>query len=230
MFGFLSDMIDDQIRKNISHVNYVVRGMRHKFPRNIHEEDLHSFGLVGLWTAIVSFDKSRGISFENYARQKIYRTIIDELRKLDIVPRETRENRKKIDRAAEKLEILLGRTPNEEELAVELKITPAKLKRIQEKAFIPVFEPIEVIDREDDSANFVRQIYEREQMFSVLRAAEVLSDREKYILAEYLNNQPFKEIGEKLKISESLTCRLYKEIIKKLKEKICRMEKATETE
>ncbi len=78
-------------------------------------------GVFGLVDAIDSFDLERGVKFETYCAPRIRGAILDELRSLDWVPRLVRSRAAKLEEANRTLEVELGRTPYEDELAKRLK-------------------------------------------------------------------------------------------------------------
>ena len=73
-------------------------------PAHVDEQDLVSYGLLGLIGAIERFDPSREIKFETFAMARIRGAIIDELRSLDWVPRSVRTRARQIERAIAALE------------------------------------------------------------------------------------------------------------------------------
>ena len=68
-------------------VKYVAGRLGSGLPAHVDENDLVSYGLLGLIGAIERFDPGRDIKFETYAIARIKGSIIDELRALDWVPR-----------------------------------------------------------------------------------------------------------------------------------------------
>ena len=70
---------------------------------NVEYEDLVSYGIFGLIDAIDKFDYDKGIKFETYASLRIRGAILDEIRKLDWIPRSLRQKQKKIENAYQKL-------------------------------------------------------------------------------------------------------------------------------
>ena len=104
-------------------VKYVAGRMSSGLPAHVEEADLISYGLLGLINAIERFDLTREIKFETYAITRIKGAIIDELRALDWVPRSVRARAREIEKVHAKLEHQLHRTPTDEEMARELKIT-----------------------------------------------------------------------------------------------------------
>lgn len=90
---------------------------------NVEYEDLVSYGIFGLIDAIDKFDYGKGIKFETYASLRIRGAILDQIRKMDWIPRTLRQKQKKMDAALLKLEKELGRPATDEEVAAELGIS-----------------------------------------------------------------------------------------------------------
>jgi RNA polymerase sigma factor for flagellar operon FliA len=92
-------------------------------PAHVSAKDLFSAGLVGLLQAIRSFSPRGGASFETFARFRIRGAVLDELRRLDWVPRSVHEKARKIHQAVAELEQRLGYAPSELELVQALGLT-----------------------------------------------------------------------------------------------------------
>src|SRR6187401_2178787 len=104
-------------------VKYVAGRLGSGLPAHVDENDLVSYGLLGLIGAIERFDPDRDIKFETYAIARIKGSIIDELRAMDWVPRSVRARARDIERAIAELEARLTRAPTDEEIAAKLGIT-----------------------------------------------------------------------------------------------------------
>ena len=92
-------------------------------------DDLISYGNIGLIDAIEKYDINRGVKFETYASIRIRGAIIDEIRKLDWVPRNVRQKFKKVENAMEEVENALGRSATTSELAEHLTISQIELNQ-----------------------------------------------------------------------------------------------------
>jgi RNA polymerase sigma factor for flagellar operon FliA len=90
-----------------------------------------SAGTLGLIDAFEHFDASRGLAFSTFAAPRIRGAMLDELRRLDRVPRSVRRKTRQIDGASMTLAGLLGREPGHAELAEGLGIDMATLWRWQ---------------------------------------------------------------------------------------------------
>jgi RNA polymerase sigma factor FliA len=104
-------------------VKYVAGRLGSGLPAHVDENDLVSYGLLGLIGAIERFDPDRDIKFETYAIARIKGSIIDELRAMDWVPRSVRSRARDIERAIGELERKLHRAPTDEEISEKLGIT-----------------------------------------------------------------------------------------------------------
>ena len=87
---------------------------------NVEYDDLVGYGVFGLIDAIDKFDYCKGIKFETYASLRIRGSILDQIRKMDWIPRSLRQKQKKIDAAMTKLETELGRPATDEEIAKKI--------------------------------------------------------------------------------------------------------------
>ena len=108
-------------------VKFVAGRVGASLPAHVDEQDLVSYGLLGLIGAIERFDPSREIKFETFAMARIRGAIIDELRSLDWVPRSVRTRARQIERAIAGLEKELHRAPTDEEIAKKLGVTEEEL-------------------------------------------------------------------------------------------------------
>ena len=80
-------------------VKYVAGRLGSGLPAHVDDDDLVSYGLLGLIGAIERYDPGRDIKFETYAIARIKGSIIDELRAMDWVPRSVRSRARDIERA-----------------------------------------------------------------------------------------------------------------------------------
>ena len=96
------------IEKNIPLVSYIVNRMFQRGCKYLEFEDMIGYGNLGLIHAIDKFKPNAGAKFSTFACNKIQYYIIDELRKLDWVPRSIRFKINKAKRDILQLENQLG--------------------------------------------------------------------------------------------------------------------------
>ena len=73
---------------------YVVNRIKTRLPVSISEDELFAAGMYGLMRASRAYDPSRGAGFKTYAYHRIRGAILDDLRRLDFLPRSVREKAK----------------------------------------------------------------------------------------------------------------------------------------
>jgi RNA polymerase sigma factor FliA len=111
------------ILEHLPQVRLIARRIRERLPDNISLEDLVSTGVIGLISAIDNFDPRHNVKLKTYAEYKIRGAILDSLRGLDWAPRQKRRRSKQIEAAIAVAEQRLQRTPSEDEIAEQLKVS-----------------------------------------------------------------------------------------------------------
>ena len=218
-------------------VKYVAGRMSSGLPAHVEEADLISYGLLGLINAIERFDLSREIKFETYAITRIKGAIIDELRALDWVPRSVRARAREIEKVHAKLEHKLHRTPTDEEMARELKISTAEfqeaLVKISTSTVVALDELWAVSDSSGDAVSLLDTLQDPdapdpEQLLAQSEVKDRLADaiaalpeREKLVIAlYYYENLTLREIGEVLGVTESRISQLHTKAVLRLKSRL----------
>ena len=120
---------DAVLRQHLGLVYHVAQQLARAWANEVELDDLVSAGALGLIDAFEHFDASRGLAFSTFAAPRIRGAMLDELRRLDRVPRSVRRKGRQIDRAVWALAGTLGREPEDAELAGGLGIDLATLWR-----------------------------------------------------------------------------------------------------
>ena len=111
------------VEKYIPLVRNVVGRLAMTLPPHVDGEDLYSAGLTGLLNAVRLYNPNAGTSFETYARLRIRGAILDELRRMDWVPRSVHTKARKVQAMMNQIEQKKGRIASEPEMAAALKIS-----------------------------------------------------------------------------------------------------------
>jgi RNA polymerase sigma factor for flagellar operon FliA len=217
-------------------VKFVAGRLGASLPSHVDEQDLVSYGLLGLIGAIERFDPDREIKFETYAISRIKGAIIDELRSLDWVPRSVRTRAREIERAIADLERNLMRAPTDEEIATKLGITEGELEdslseisRSSMAALDELWTPqgggdqIALIDTIEDTTGPDPEIsLEQTELKEALgEAIARLPEREKLVVTLYYYEElTLREIGEVLGVTESRVSQLHTKAVLRLKARL----------
>jgi len=122
---------DAVLRQHLGLVYHVAKQLTRARANDVELDDLVSAGTLGLIDAFEHFDTSRGLAFSTFAAPRIRGAILDELRRLDRVPRSVRRKTRQIESTSNALAISLGREPGHAELAEGLGIDIETLWRWQ---------------------------------------------------------------------------------------------------
>ncbi len=194
---------------------------------NVEYEDLVSYGIFGLIDAIDKFDVGKDVKFETYASLRIRGAILDQIRKMDWIPRTVRQHQKQIDAAMKELEQKNGRAATDAELAAYIGISEDELlywqNQVQADNMISLNEYLEQGNdiASDRSAGFdsPEGMVERGELREMLdKALELLTEKEKkVILLYYYEELTLKEISSVLEVSESRVSQLHTKALQKMK-------------
>ena len=80
---------------------------------NVEYDDLVSYGIFGLIDAIDKFDLGKDVKFETYASLRIRGAILDQIRKMDWIPRTVRQKQKKMEEAIRTVETRTGKNASD---------------------------------------------------------------------------------------------------------------------
>lgn len=182
---------------------------------NVEYDDLVGYGTFGLIDAVDKFDYSKGVKFETYASLRIRGAILDQIRKMDWIPRSIRQKQRKIDAAYQSLELKYGRMASDEEVASELDISVDELENWQNQTKVTniisldefMEQGTETKVEQSLTADFDQpdRIVEKQELKELLvKTLETLTEKEKkVIILYYYEELTLKEISRVLEVSES---------------------------
>ncbi len=208
-------------------IKYVVGRLGLKVPASLEQNDLLSYGMIGLIEAIDRFDPSYEVKFETYAISRIKGQIIDSIRAMDILPRSVYRHAKEIETAFGELSQSLGRLPTDSEVAAHLGISVKEYHRWLGNAswiVVSLDQPIVFSDGEqaslydsleDDTVQTPSEAIDRQEAIErVATAITQLPKREQLLVSLYYNDGlTMKEIGEVLGVSESRVSQLHAKVM-----------------
>ncbi len=227
--------LSDKLEQYLPLVKVIVAKMRPNLPSYADIEELSSAGVIGLISAIERFDASRGYCFETYASIRVRGAILDELRKLDIMPRSARSKFRRLNQAVENLEQRLGRAPSDEEICQELEMPLKSYFKLRADTqpfnllFLDQGSDAEVLNRHelvaDEDQQFPLERLENEELMELVKEKiKELPRRQKIVLAlYYYEGMRLAEIGRILGVSEARISQLRTQALKTLRKFLNRM-------
>lgn len=199
---------------------------------NVEYEDLVSYGIFGLIDAIDKFDAGKSVKFETYASLRIRGAILDQIRKMDWIPRTVRQRQKKISAVIKEIELANGKSATDEDIAKALGITDGEYDEWQSQMKVTNLVSLDefmeqgsdISDNRNISSKIERpeEVIEKEELKKVLaEAIEQLTEKErKVILLYYYEDLTLKEISGILEVSESRISQLHTKGLQKMKVKM----------
>ncbi|MBR6388268.1 MAG: FliA/WhiG family RNA polymerase sigma factor [Thermoguttaceae bacterium] len=235
---FIADRSNTELRNALIEqylplVRYHAERVWSRLPDEVDLDDLTSAGIFGLMDAIDAFDLDRGVKFETYCVPRIRGAMLDELRKMDWVPRLVRSRARKLSEANKELSERLGRMPTQDELAEHLKVDKAELSRVMSDANAAGLVSLNKKWFETDGSKDVSEIdliedergedpTSRMQRSDIIRmVTKGLSRNERMILIlYYYEEMTMKEVGATLDLSESRVSQMHSAIISRLQQQL----------
>lgn len=196
---------------------------------NVEYDDLVGYGIFGLIDAIDKFDYGKNIKFETYASLRIRGSILDQIRKMDWIPRSLRQKQKKIDAAMAKIESCEGRPATDEEIAKELEISVDELNSWQGQSKVT---NLVSLDEFTEAGTDVKMDASRNSHFEqpetaaekeelkrkLAQALDTLTEKERNVIVLYYYEElTLKEISSVMEVTESRVSQLHTKALQKLR-------------
>jgi RNA polymerase sigma factor for flagellar operon FliA len=226
---------DAQRELIIKEFAHVVKAMAYRLayrlPAYMDAEDLVSVGIIGLMDAMDKYDPNREAKFKTYAEFRIRGAMLDEIRSMDWIPRSVHERVSLLQRTHTKLLNRLGRPPTDEEVAGEMKLSPAELDDFLVRSQGAVLLSLDDFNlHEPDGPKILDMLADRQhpdplamilndrERSRVTDAIQQLPEKERLVLTLYYYEElTMKEIGRILKVTESRVCQIHTQAVLHLK-------------
>lgn len=199
-------------------LKHIVGRMSFDIPGSIERDDLFGVGMLGLIGAADSWEPGRGLKFSTYAYTKIRGAILDELRRMDFLPRGRRERVRDLDAAIAKLEQRNGIPPTPEEIATELGVEAAEIDAILLSAMSAVqtslddgpSEQLAAMLSDPKSSDPVGSVEWEELKSVMIDCISGLPEQEKTVITLYYGEELLlKEISAILGVTESRVSQIH---------------------
>ena len=227
---------DAILRQHLGLVYHVAQQLARARANDVELDDLVSAGTLGLIDAFENFDAARGLAFSTFAAPRIRGAMLDELRRLDRVPRSVRRKTRQIDGACTALAGVLGREPGHAELAEGLGIDLATLWRWQTERESTQVVSIDRASGADDgrgagewlageTGGDVDESITLAQEAAVLRDALLeIPEQERSVLSlYYFEELKLNDIARILVVSESRVSQIRSKAIQRLRRRLANL-------
>jgi RNA polymerase sigma factor for flagellar operon FliA len=216
---------DTLIQSMLPLVGHIVSRMSLYFPAHTSKEDLISAGVIGLIDALNRYDPNRGSSVKTFCSLRIRGAVLDELRRLDWVPRSVHREARLLEQAQEAVAKRLNREPLEREVAQEMGLSLEQfeelLDRVKPCTYISLNEAAYFSDEGDSLTHeevladnrmqdAVMRLLNAEDKAILRRIVEKLPKQQLQVLSlYYMENLRLKEIAQIMDVTESRVSQIH---------------------
>lgn len=225
---------DRLVKANVGLVHFLARRLHRGLSDEAELDELVSAGMIGLMRAADAFEPERGLSFTTYATPRIRGAMLDELRRLDRVPRSIRSRSRAMREVQNALTQRLGRQPDGPEMAVALGVDLETYWKwsddIRGGAVVALDArgDDEIVERPslgeripDPDFDLDIEIDRERERERLLEALKALRPEERTVLAlSYFEEMTLQEIALALGVTESGASRIRSRALQRLREQL----------
>ena len=237
--GSKTDTENALVQKYLPLVSAVVNRLAMTLPEHVDHDDLYSVGLIGLLQALRNYNPACGTSFETYARVRVRGAMLDELRRMDWVPRTIHEKARRIKEVLAELEQKLGKTPTEAQMAKAMNMSVKEYEELLDEVRPAAFVCLDAVNASEDGDSGplyeviadqtndgpVENVSNNELKQVIFERLKELPDMQRKVLSlYYLEDMHLREIAEVFKLTESRICQIHAQAILAIRSYVQRFE------
>jgi RNA polymerase sigma factor for flagellar operon FliA len=216
---------DRLILDHLPLLQHIVGRMTLDVPGRVQRDDLFGWGMRGLIEAADSWESARGLAFSTFAFPRIRGAILDELRRMDFLPRGRRERLREVERTIGELEQREGAPPSPEDIARHLGTDIGEIDEVLHSARVACWASLEGGPSEEFGALLSDPRSEdpigsaewNETKALLIRAIGALPEPEKTVITLYYGEELLlREIGEVLGVTESRVSQIHSRALYRL--------------
>ena len=212
---------DDLVLQYLPAVRAMAYRLKERLPSSVDVNDLISIGTEEMIKLSRRYDKDQNDSFWGYGKKRVYGSMLDFLRSLDVVSRSNRKLLKAIDHEVDVYYNEHGEEPDDAHLASVLEEDIEKIREARNASMIattlPINEQITIFSGEE-----TENIVEKDELIEVVKnILSTYDEREQLIIQlYYFEELNLKEISQVLDISESRISQIHKKLVRKIREQL----------
>ena len=193
--------------------------LKTRLPASVEIDDLISIATEELIKVARRYDSKLNDSFWGYVKQRVYGSMLDYLRNIDIVSRGDRKIIKDIEKEIINYYNEYQEEPDDEYLAKKLNLPLKKIKKARLASEIYNVMPIE--EQLNVFEDIEKKVEEEELIEIIKKELKNMPKREQLVIQlYYFEELSLKEISEVLDITESRISQIHKDVIRKIREKL----------
>lgn len=218
---------DELLVAHLPLVRRVIDRLKASLPAHVDADDLASAGVVGLIHATRNYRPDQGCSLATYATLRIRGAVLDELRRMDWMPRRARAKATELRETVNRLEQQLGRMATESEIAEAMSLTPEEYADLLDQVRpITCLELDSLASEEDDETTLhemiadehqttaTAQLEHQELLALMAERIQQLPDMQKKVLAfYYFEEMRLAEIAQIFGVTESRICQIHTQAV-----------------
>jgi len=192
--------------------------LKERLPSSVDYSDLAAIATEELVKLARRYDEQQNDSFWGYAKTRVYGSMLDYLRSLDVVSRSNRKLIKQIDQINARYLDTYNREATDSEIAQETEQSVEKVHQARIASDIYTVMPIHDQLSVGDEGESLRTIEQESLVQTIKSALESLNEREQMVIQlYYFEELTLKEISAILDITESRISQIHKSVIKKVR-------------
>lgn len=209
---------DEIVLKYMPALRAMAFRLKERLPSSIDVNDLISVGVEEMIKLSRKYDKGQNDSFWGYGKKRIYGSMLDYLRALDVVSRSDRKLVKSINTEIDNYFNTHEEEPSDEYLAEKLNEDIEKIREARGVSgiitILPIDEQMELIGQSD-----VEKSVEKEDLILKIESAlKDFDERDQMIVQLYYYEElNLKEISEIMNISESRISQIHKRLLDRIR-------------
>ena len=211
---------------NLQLIHQEVGRMLLHVPPTVEKGDLESAAAAGLLSAVERYKPGTGVPFAAFAIRRIHGAIIDELRRMDLLGRDTRHRLGEI-RQAEKTLREKGVEPTTEEITKLTGLSTEEYYNVERAYHASRLGRLEPEQADDETAPQVTQpdintpAEEVEKADLVRKVLDELSQREQLLVTlHYYEGLTLREISRVMGVSEGRVSQIHAEMVSRLRRRL----------
>ena len=234
-----TDIENALVQKYLPLVSAVMGRLAMTLPEHVDHDDLYSVGLIGLLQALRNYNPACGTSFETYARVRVRGAMLDELRRMDWVPRTIHEKARRIKVVLGELEQKFGKTPTEAQMAKAMNLSLKEYEELLDEVRPAAFVCLDAVNSSEDGDSGplyeviadqthegpVEKVSNNELKQVIFERLKELPEMQRKVLAlYYLEDMHLREIAEVFGLTESRICQIHAQAILSIRAYLQRFE------